>query len=207
MGKVIGKQGRIAKAIRTVIKAATNKVAQKVYCRDHMTEYFELGRILKPQGIKGEVKLDALLTAYPVSLILSLFISKKTEYERVDIENARIDARYAYLKLQGIDTRDDAEKLRGTLLYIDRAHAAQASGRSVLYPGSNRLHRKGRYGQGARYSGISCRTVPADVYVVKLEREPVSFPAVEHIVLVRDIENGVITVDAQRLAEVAVYDI
>ncbi|MDO4563646.1 MAG: KH domain-containing protein [Clostridia bacterium] len=30
MGKVIGKQGRIAKAIRTVMKAAANKDGQKV---------------------------------------------------------------------------------------------------------------------------------------------------------------------------------
>ena len=30
MGKVIGKQGRIAKAIRAVVKAATSKVEKKV---------------------------------------------------------------------------------------------------------------------------------------------------------------------------------
>jgi predicted RNA-binding protein YlqC (UPF0109 family) len=30
MGKVIGKQGRIAKAIRSVVKAAANKSEQKV---------------------------------------------------------------------------------------------------------------------------------------------------------------------------------
>lgn len=30
MGKVIGKQGRIAKAIRTVVKAAATKTGQKV---------------------------------------------------------------------------------------------------------------------------------------------------------------------------------
>ncbi|MBR1586298.1 MAG: KH domain-containing protein [Clostridia bacterium] len=31
MGKVIGKQGRIAKAIRTVVKAATDKNAKPVF--------------------------------------------------------------------------------------------------------------------------------------------------------------------------------
>ncbi len=30
MGKVIGKQGRIAKAIRTVVKSAGNRINQKV---------------------------------------------------------------------------------------------------------------------------------------------------------------------------------
>ena len=31
MGKVIGKQGRIAKAIRTVVKAATDKASKPVF--------------------------------------------------------------------------------------------------------------------------------------------------------------------------------
>ncbi|URW85012.1 KH domain-containing protein [Blautia wexlerae] len=33
MGKVIGRQGRIAKAIRTVVKAASSKSEQKSDCR------------------------------------------------------------------------------------------------------------------------------------------------------------------------------
>mgnify|MGYP002242013694 CR=1 FL=1 len=33
MGKVIGRQGRIAKAIRTVVKAASSKSRQKSDCR------------------------------------------------------------------------------------------------------------------------------------------------------------------------------
>lgn len=33
MGKVIGRQGRIAKAIRTVVKAASSKKQQKSDCR------------------------------------------------------------------------------------------------------------------------------------------------------------------------------
>lgn len=34
MGKVIGKQGRIAKAIRTVVSAATAKNSKPVFCRN-----------------------------------------------------------------------------------------------------------------------------------------------------------------------------
>ena len=35
MGRVIGKQGRIAKAIRTVVRAAANKAAMKVAVEIH----------------------------------------------------------------------------------------------------------------------------------------------------------------------------
>ena len=35
MGKVIGRQGRIAKAIRTVVKAASSKSSKKVFCNEN----------------------------------------------------------------------------------------------------------------------------------------------------------------------------
>lgn len=38
MGKVIGKQGRIAKAIRTVVKSAASKDDKKVICRNIAVE-------------------------------------------------------------------------------------------------------------------------------------------------------------------------
>lgn len=172
-----------------------------------MTEYFELGRILKPQGIKGEVKLDAFTDGLSRFLDLEFVYFKKTEYERVDIENARIDARYAYLKLRGIDTRDDAEKLRGTLLYIDRTHAAKLPEGAFYIQDLIGCTVKDDTGKALGILQDILQNGAADVYVVKLEKGTCMFPAVGHIVLVWDIENGVITVDAQRLAEVAVYDI
>ncbi len=66
MGKVIGRQGRIAKAIRSVVKAATEK-AQAGFCGDSMTKdldmtpghpepsgYLVIGRVLRPQGLRGK---------------------------------------------------------------------------------------------------------------------------------------------------------
>ena len=91
-----------------------------------MTDFFELGQILKPQGIKGEVKFDAFTDDLSrFSYLKQAFFRKGGNYEPVEVEAARVDARYAYLKLKGYDDRNAAEALRGTLLYIDRAHAAR----------------------------------------------------------------------------------
>lgn len=89
MGKVIGKQGRIAKSIRSVVKAATARSEKPVLsrfskrckarpkktipCRAAMRgmlcfkeekrmqqEYLQIGEIVRPQGIRGEVKLRAM---------------------------------------------------------------------------------------------------------------------------------------------------
>lgn len=170
------------------------------------TEYFELGRILRPQGIKGEVKFDAFTDDLSRFDTLDFAYFKNEDYERINIESARIDGKYAYLKLEGIDTRNEAENLRGCFLYIDRAHAAKLP-------------------EGACYiqdligctvndtNGVIIGTLKdilqngaADVYVVKTAKGNCMFPAVRHVVLDRDIKSGTITVDAQRLDEVAIHD-
>ena len=46
MGKVIGKQGRIAKAIRTVVKAASARTGKNTLWRSYkFMDYFELGQV------------------------------------------------------------------------------------------------------------------------------------------------------------------
>ena len=172
-----------------------------------MTEYFELGRILKPQGVKGEVKLDAFTDDLSRFLELGFAYFKDAEYKRVEIESARIDARYAYLKLKGINTRDDAEKLRGVFLYIDRAHAARLPEGSYYIQDLIGSTVKDDMGKTLGLLQDILQNGAADVYVVKLETGTCMFPAVKHVLINRDVESGIITVDAQKLSEVAVYDI
>ena len=68
MGKVIGKQGRIAKAIRSVVKAAAAKEDKKVIVdiaqamsslskRSYMEQLLQVGVISSTHGIRGEVKV------------------------------------------------------------------------------------------------------------------------------------------------------
>lgn len=174
-----------------------------------MTEYFELGRILKPQGVKGEVKLDAFTDDLSRFLDLDFAYFKDAEmgYRRINVEKARIDARYAYLKLQGVESRDDAEMLRGVLLYIDRAHAAKLPEGSYYIQDLVGCRVTDHAGKLLGILQDILQNGAADVYVVKMENGTCLFPSVKHIVLERDVENGIIIVDMQKLAEVAVYDL
>ena len=52
MGKVIGKQGRIAKAIRSVVKAAAAKEDKKVVCNKLVKEFLKV-KELKLEELKG----------------------------------------------------------------------------------------------------------------------------------------------------------
>lgn len=54
-----------------------------------------------------------------------MLLKKGDAFESIGVKPVRIDGDAVYLKFDGIDDRDQAEKLRGQLLYIDRAHAVE----------------------------------------------------------------------------------
>lgn len=94
-------------------------------------EYIECGKIVKPQGIKGEVKV------YPWSdeadFLLdfeTVYIGKsKTAYK---ILGGRSQKQMTILRLEGVNTADEAQKLRDAVIYIKRENANLEEGQCFL---------------------------------------------------------------------------
>ena len=81
-----------------------------------------VAEIVRPQGIKGEVKIKALTdSADRFSYLREVIIGKKT-YE---IENVRISPSGIFISFKGVSDRDAAEGLRGKFLQISRAEAVR----------------------------------------------------------------------------------
>jgi len=173
-----------------------------------MTDYFELGRVLKPQGIRGEIKIEAYTDDMSrFAGLPHIYLEREGVYIKKTVEKARIDSRAAYLKLNGIDDRDTAETLRGQFLYIDRENAAP------LPEGAYYI--KDLVGLdiivGEEKLGILkdiLQTGAADVYIVAMSSGGTCmFPSAPGIFLEKDVAGGKLVVNADRLKEVAVYDI
>lgn len=89
--------------------------------------YLLLGEVLRPHGIRGELRVK-LLTAYPerindleeVYLGSGVDDAAPTTYA---VEHMRMNPPYGLLKLRGIGDRDQADKLRGLLVMVDMEHA------------------------------------------------------------------------------------
>tara|TARA_B100001564_G_C20609557_1_gene656921 strand:+ start:154 stop:663 length:510 start_codon:yes stop_codon:yes gene_type:complete len=77
-----------------------------------------VGKITAPHGIRGQVKIHSY-TQNPEDLMAYgwVFDDKKQSY---DITIHRVKGSVLIASVDGIDTRNDAEKLRHTVLYIDR---------------------------------------------------------------------------------------
>ncbi len=172
-----------------------------------MQEYLCIGTITKPQGIRGEVKILPLTD--DVSRFLDLekvFFEDGENMVGRNVESARVDASFAYIKLEGVQDMNAAELLRGLSIYVDRMNA-------VKLP-------KGRWFIADL---IGCRVVTDagenigvlkdvlqaggnDVYVVKGKKGNLMFPAIKALLKKVDIEGGIIQVDGKMLLEVAVHE-
>ena len=98
-----------------------------------MQDYLLIGEITKPQGVHGELKLRPF-TCDPDRFndLTQAFVLENDAYRPVQIAVRSVGADSVFLRMEGVETRDDAEKMRGTKLYIDRAHAVELDEDSLL---------------------------------------------------------------------------
>jgi 16S rRNA processing protein RimM len=90
-----------------------------------MTDYLIVGRVLKPFGVGGEIKVEPFTERAERFRDLSfVFIRKGEGYEKIDIERARVHGAHVCLKPTALNSREEAAALAGETLYIDKAHAA-----------------------------------------------------------------------------------
>ena len=172
-----------------------------------MDKYLVIGEITKPQGVRGEVKLrpitcdpgrfDALTLAY---------LRRGEDYLPVRLSVNRRAQDAVYLSVEGVDDRDAAEKLRGELLYIDRAHAVELDEDTNFL--CDLIGLRGVDDEGGDWGVLRDVLQPGgnDVYVFEGERGQVLLPALKSVVKKVDLEAGVMLLVAARLREVAVLD-
>lgn len=80
-------------------------------------ELIQTGKIVNTHGIKGEVKIEPWADSPEVLTKLTCLWINGTEY---GIIQARVHGNCVLAKLSGVDSMDDAEKLKGKTVSADR---------------------------------------------------------------------------------------
>lgn len=80
-------------------------------------EYLEAGKIVNTHGIRGEVKI---MPYTDVPELLCEFDKLFLDRKEIFIERARVAKNTVIAKLEGVDTPEQAEKLRNKILYMHR---------------------------------------------------------------------------------------
>lgn len=170
-----------------------------------LSEYLLIGQVLRPQGIRGLVKVRPDTDDPGRYLELNtVYLLKDKEYLPVPVEEVSVRDDGVYLRLNNAQTRDDAEKQRDLLLYIDRAHAVSLNENETFICdliGCRAVDTKGN-----EIGKVTDVMQPGgnDVYVIRTPKGEMLLPALKFVIPTVDAARGLIVIDETRLREVAV---
>ena len=161
-----------------------------------MEKYLEIGQIVNTFGIKGQVKVNPFTDDIKkFEKLKEIYIEKKNELKLFQIEKVNYSKNMVILKLKGIETPEEAEKLRNSYIKIDRKNAKKLPEATYniadligldVYTDENKLLGKLDYIYNAGSS---------DIYVVKDEQgKEILLPAIKDVLKQVDLKNGKIIV-------------
>ena len=170
-------------------------------------EYLQIGEIVRPQGIRGEVKLRAMtedMSRY--ARLESVFLKKNGQMEEKKVLKGRSYDGFAFLQLEGVSDRDAAEALRGAEVYVDRRHAIKLGADENFVCELIGLRAVDETGEtiGTLRDVLKPNAV-CDVYVFNTPRGELMIPALKRVVKTVNVDAGVMTLDSAALAEVAIF--
>ena len=167
-----------------------------------MEKTLTIATVLKPQGIRGEIKVKTLTdSAEDLCNFARVFIDG-AEYQVLAVRPA---GDCAYLTLRGIADRNAAELLRGKEVVALREDAPELPEDTfylVDVLGCEVVTEKGK----SMGTIIDITPAKTDIYVVEGNGKRVTFVAAEGVIEDIDVQAKRVTVNKKRFDEVALYD-
>ena len=159
-------------------------------------EYLEIGQVVNIFGIKGMIKVKPFTENIKrFDKLTKIYIKKKNTEKEYGIEEVKYHKNMVLIKLKGIDTVEEAEKLRDGYLQVDRKdeepleegtyYIVDMIGLEVYTDDGNILGKlEDIYNTGSN-----------DIYVVKNEQgKQILLPAISEVIQKIDMENKKIIV-------------
>ena len=171
-------------------------------------EFLQIGEIVKPQGIRGEVKLRAMTSDMDrYARLETVYLKEGKNYVPRKVLKGRSYDGFAFLVLEGVTDRNQAELLRGTEVYIDRAHAVELDEDENFICDLEGLEAYDTQGNhiGTLREVLTPNQI-CDVYVFDTPRGEMMIPALRRVVKEVDLDEEKIILDEAVLPEVAVWE-
>ena len=172
------------------------------------SEYLQIGEIVKPQGIRGEVKLRAMTSDMDrYARLETVYLKQGKDYVPRRVLKGRSYDGFAFLVLEGVNDRNQAELLRGTEVYVDREHAVELEEDENFICDLEGLEAFDTQGNpiGTLREVLTPNQI-CDVYVFDTPRGEMMIPALRRVVREVDLDAEKIILDENVLPEVAVWE-
>ncbi|MFR1972731.1 MAG: ribosome maturation factor RimM [Clostridia bacterium] len=161
-----------------------------------MEKYLEIGQIVNTFGIKGQVKIVPFtddITRFDE--LKEIYVEKKNELKLFQIEQVNYKKNMVILKLKGIETVEEAEKLRNCYLKIDRKDAKKLPKDTYFIVDLLGLNVYTDEGKLLGKVDDIYNAGSSDIYVVKDELgKQILLPAIKDVLKEVDLENQKIIV-------------
>ena len=153
-------------------------------------QFIEVGKIVGTHGLKGEVRIDPWCdSAGFLCRFKRLFYKDGTE---IKVTKARTHNNIAIVQFEGVDKVEQADMLRGKILYINRDDARLPKGTNFIQDLIG-LRVEDVY-SGEYYGDVTdvLKTGANDVYQVTKDGKDYLVPVIPDVVVEKDIDGGVI---------------
>ena len=160
-----------------------------------MVDYFEIGHIDNTHALRGEMKVRSYSSSPKrFEELKSVLVDVRGNYEEYEIESVRYQKDIVLLKLKGIDSIEQAEKLKGFSIYIKRENAQKLNDGEYYIAdllGSEVYEEDTLLGTLEDIFSAGA----ADVYVIKRKgKDDLLLPALKSVILETDVANKKIRV-------------
>ncbi|MWV54542.1 ribosome maturation factor RimM [Chlorobium phaeovibrioides] len=159
-------------------------------------ELWLIGTILKPKGLKGELKVQPV-TDFPDRFLsrTKYFAGRQPEtVVPVNVKSATLSQGFAWLFFEGVDSREKAQEMAGMHLYIEEKECAPRPQNRAWLHELEGMRVKGRDGVEV---GVLTAILPMpahEVYEVRTGNGTVLIPAIDEFIDEISLEGGYIVV-------------
>ena len=168
-----------------------------------MEDLLRIGLISKPQGVRGELKIQPLTDDINRFAKLKEVIIDGSSYR---VTSVKIGGGVVFMSLFGLTDRDQAERFRNKFICVNRENAIPLEeGRYFIVDVIGCVITTDQ-GQtvGEVFDVISART---DIFTVKgIDGKIMRFPFLKDAIIKVDVENKSIVLKDKRLKEIACYE-
>lgn len=161
-----------------------------------MLEYLSVGQIVNTHGFNGEVKV------YPLTdnigrfkKLKEVYIEENSVMVKYQIEGVKLSGNMVAMKLKGIDTEEEAIRLKNFYVKVDRKSAVKLPKDSYFICDLVGLEVFDEKGLVLGVINDVLHTGSNDVYVVRTNGKDILIPALKNVVKKVDLKNQKIMVE------------
>jgi 16S rRNA processing protein RimM len=148
-----------------------------------------IARVLAPHGVRGELKC-AVLTDFPRRFASTTRVLLGPQHQPFAVQRARLQGHFVLLKLDGIESRDDADRWRNALVEVPQAERVRLPRGHYRWEDILGLAVRTEEGEALGHVRDIIQTGANDVYVVDTDPGELLLPAIKDVVKRVDPANG-----------------